>query len=153
MPDRDPLAEQLLELYGLVSFIDERVFGDLDSFRQQFGQLREPGSFETLKRRLSPLIKRTLRRQVEAYVKYTRRIPLLREFQPGPHEVRLYALVSNYLQWSDLHALPNSQRQLITLVLRKLLASSTFAIAGAKETLVRRLKRSLAEKSPPAAQR
>lgn len=78
-----PLQNTLLELYGLVSFIDERVFGDLDSFRQQFGQLRDSGSFESLKRRLHPLIKRTLRRQVEAYVKYTRRIPLLREFQPG----------------------------------------------------------------------
>ena len=143
-----PLQNTLLELYGLVSFIDERVFGDLDSFRQQFGHLREPGSFEALKRRLSPLVKRTLRRQVEAYVKYTRRIPLLREFQPGADEAHLYALVSDYLQRPDLHALPNSQRQLITLVLRKLLASSTFAIAGALETLVRRLKRTLAEKSP-----
>ena len=27
----------------LVIYIDERVFGDLDSFRQQCGQLREPG--------------------------------------------------------------------------------------------------------------
>lgn len=31
-----PLQNSLLELYGLVSFIDDRVFGDLDSFRSQF---------------------------------------------------------------------------------------------------------------------
>ena len=143
-----PLQNTLLELYGLVSFIDDRVFGDFDSFRQQFGNLREAGSFEELKHRISPICKRTLRRQVEAYVKYTRRIPLLREFSPGADETRLYDLVSEYLQRDSLFALPNSQRQLITLVLRKLLASSTFAIAGALESLIRRLKQTLEEKTP-----
>ena len=143
-----PLQNSLLELYGLVSFIDDRVFGDLDSFRQQFGQLRDAGSFEALKHRISPICKRTLRRQVEAYVKYTKRIPLLREFKPADDETRLYGLVSEYLQRGNLYALPNSQRQLITLVLRKLLASSTFAIAGALESLIRRLKQTLAEKAP-----
>ena len=42
-------------------------------------------------------------------------------------------------------ALPPAQRTLMTLVLRKLLASSTFAIAGALQTMARRLKRDLAE--------
>jgi superfamily II DNA or RNA helicase len=143
-----PLQNSLLELYGLVSFIDERVFGDLDSFRQQFGHLRDPGSFDALKHRINPICKRTLRRQVEAYVKYTQRIPLLREFKPSVEETRLYDLVSGYLQRENLFALPNSQRQLITLVLRKLLASSTFAIAGALESLLRRLKQTLDEKAP-----
>lgn len=144
-----PLQNSLLELYGLVSFIDDQVFGDLDSFKQQFGSLRDDASFEALKHRISPICKRTLRRQVKAYVKYTKRIPLLREFSPGADEARLYELVSEYLQRDSLFALPNSQRQLITLVLRKLLASSTFAIAGALETLVRRLKQTLNQKTPP----
>ncbi|MDP2794037.1 MAG: SNF2-related protein [Sulfurisoma sp.] len=145
-----PLQNTLLELYGLVSFIDDRVFGDLDSFRSQFAQLRDAGSFDALKQRINPICKRTLRRQVEAYVKYTKRIPLLREFRPGDDETRLYNLVSEYLQRDSLFALPNSQRQLITLVLRKLLASSTFAIAGALESLIRRLKQTLDEKAAPA---
>lgn len=147
-----PLQNSLLELYGLVSFIDDRVFGDLDSFRVQFGQLRDAASFGALKTRISPICKRTLRRQVEAYVKYTRRIPLLERFIPGPDESRLYNLVSEYLQRESLQALPNSQRQLITLVLRKLLSSSTFAIAGALETLIKRLKKTLAEKAPAVAE-
>jgi ERCC4-related helicase len=143
-----PLQNSLLELYGLVSFIDEQVFGDLDSFRQQFGNLREAGSFDALKQRISPICKRTLRRQVEAYVKYTKRIPLLREFSPGEDEARLYGLVSEYLQRDSLYALPNSQRQLISLVLRKLLASSTFAIAGALDTILRRLRQTLDDRTP-----
>jgi len=37
-----PLQNSLLELYGLVSIVDDRVFGDIDSFRAQFtGQGRE----------------------------------------------------------------------------------------------------------------
>ena len=147
-----PLQNSLLELYGLVSFIDERVFGDLDSYRLQFGQLKDTSTFAALKQRISPICKRTLRRQVEAYVKYTKRIPLLREFVPGPDEARLYDLVSDYLRRQGLYALPNSQRQLITLVLRKLLASSTFAIAGALDSLIRRLKKTLEQKSPLASE-
>jgi hypothetical protein len=88
-----------------------------------------------------------LRRQVEAYVKYTRRIPMLQEFVPGADETKLYNYVSEFLQRPSLYALPNSQRQLITLVLRKLLASSTFAIAGALETLIKRLGQTLDEKA------
>jgi ERCC4-related helicase len=143
-----PLQNSLLELYGLVSFIDERVFGDLDSFRTQFAQLRDADSFDELKHRISPICKRTLRRQVEAYVKYTKRIPLLREFVPSDDENRLYHMISEYLQRDHLYALPNSQRQLITLVLRKLLASSTFAIAGALDSLIRRLNQALDAKLP-----
>jgi ERCC4-related helicase len=142
-----PLQNSLLELYGLVSFIDERVFGDLDSFKRQFGALKNAESFDALKNRIAPICKRTLRRQVEAYVKYTKRIPLLREFTPSADETALYNHVTEYLEREALHALPNSQRQLITLVLRKLLASSTFAIAGALETLTNRLKKTLAEKA------
>lgn len=142
-----PLQNSLLELYGLVSIVDDRVFGDLDSFKTQFGQLKDATSFDALKNRIQPICKRTLRRQVEAYVKYTRRIPMLEEFMPGDDETRLYNLVSEYLQRDSLFALPNSQRQLITLVLRKLLASSTFAIAGALETLIKRLKQALDEKA------
>ncbi|MDP1548357.1 MAG: SNF2-related protein [Anaerolineales bacterium] len=142
-----PLQNSLLELYGLVSFIDERVFGDLDSFKSQFASIKNAESFDALKNRIAHICKRTLRRQVEAYVKYTRRIPLLREFSPGADETALYDNVTEYLERESLHALPNSQRQLITLVLRKLLASSTFAIAGALETLINRLKKTLAEKS------
>jgi ERCC4-related helicase len=142
-----PLQNSLLELYGLVSFVDERVFGDLESFRAQFGQLKDATSFDALKNRISPICKRTLRRQVEAYVKYTRRIPMLQEFVPGIDETNLYNYVSEFLQRPSLYALPNSQRQLITLVLRKLLASSTFAIAGALETLIKRLGQTLDEKA------
>lgn len=140
-----PLQNSLLELYGLVSFIDEHAFGDLKSFRQQFANLNEDQTFLALKARLAPLCHRTLRRQVTQYVPYTARHAIVQEFIPGETEQTLYNLVSDYLARENLFALPPAQRTLMTLVLRKLLASSTFAIAGALETMGRRLKRLLAE--------
>lgn len=135
-----PLQNSLLELFGLVSFIDEHTFGDLRSFREQFSNLSQQEVFETLKARLKPVCHRTLRRQVLPYVKYTARHPIVQPFTPEESEDRLYDLVSEYLRRDNLQALPASQRSLMTLVLRKLLASSTFAIAGALTTLSNRLK-------------
>ncbi|HEX8316838.1 SNF2-related protein [Longimicrobium sp.] len=140
-----PLQNSLLELYGLVSFIDEHAFGDVKSFREQFGNLSQEQAFRSLRERLRPLCHRTLRRQVTAYVSFTQRLPLLEEFTPDEVEDQLYTLVSDYLARENLQALPASQRTLITLVLRKLLASSTFAIAGALAKMSQRLKARLAE--------
>jgi superfamily II DNA or RNA helicase len=140
-----PLQNSLLELYGLVSFIDEHAFGDLKSFREQFANPGQGDTFDALKARLAPLCHRTLRRQVTQYVPYTARHALVEEFMPEDSEDRLYHLVSDYLGRDDLFALPAAQRSLMTLVLRKLLASSTFAIAGALQTMARRLGRDLSE--------
>jgi ERCC4-related helicase len=134
-----PLQNSLLELYGLVSIIDDFAFGDLPSYRARYSRLNNQDDFSDLKERLRPLCKRTLRRQVLEYVKYTNRHALVQEFVPTDEEQRLYDLVSNYLQSPTLYALPASQRQLITLILRKLLSSSTFAISATLDGLVKRL--------------
>lgn len=140
-----PLQNSLLELYGLVSFIDEHVFGDLKSFRTQFARLTTDDSFEDLKQRLKLVCKRTLRRQVLEYIRYTERKAYTQEFIPSAEEEKLYDMVSEYLRRPNLQALPVSQRTLMTLVLRKLLSSSTFAIAGALDALVAKLERRLTE--------
>ena len=135
-----PLQNTLLELYGLVSIVDDFAFGDLRSYRARFTRLGNDTDFAELKERLKPLCKRTLRRQVLEYVKFTNRHALVQEFVPSEAEQRLYDLVSDYLQRPTLYALPASQRQLMTLILRKLLASSTYAISGTLEGLVHRLE-------------
>jgi superfamily II DNA or RNA helicase len=140
-----PLQNNLLELYGLVSFIDEFAFGDKRAFSAQYNRSQTEESHAELKARLAPLCHRTLRRQVLEYIRYTSRSALTQDFTPSEEERKLYELVSDYLRRDDLIALPFSQRQLITLVLRKLLASSSFAIAGALDTMHRRLKRMLSE--------
>ena len=138
-----PLQNSLMELYGLVSFIDDYIFGDIKSYKNQFARLTSEINFDDLKARIAPICKRTLRRQVLEYIKYTNRIPITQEFIPTKDETVLYDLVSEYLRRDNLQALPASQRSLMTLVLRKLLASSTFAIAGALDSIVMRLKAKL----------
>lgn len=138
-----PLQNSLMELYGLVSIIDDYTFGDAKSFRAQYARLTGDALFDELKTRLAPVCHRTLRRQVLEYIRYTNRIPITQEFIPSEPEQALYDMVSDYLRRPSLQALPSSQRSLMTLIMRKLLASSTFAIAGALDSLARKLERQL----------
>lgn len=134
-----PLQNSLLELFGMVSLIDEYTFGDIKSFKAQFSNLKEDDDFLALRERLKPVCQRTLRRQVLEYVRYTNRIPLTEEFMPSEEEQQLYDLVTDYLQSERLYALPRAQRKLMTLILRRLLASSTYAISGTLGALAERL--------------
>jgi len=79
----------------------------------------------------------------------------VQEFFPTPDEQNLYDLVSDYLQRPNLFALSASQRQLMTLILRKLLASSTFAISatlGALSTKLETVAAAQAPVAPPSPQ-
>ncbi|MBX7134982.1 MAG: DEAD/DEAH box helicase [Fimbriimonadaceae bacterium] len=143
-----PLQNSLLELFGLVSIIDDHAFGDFKSFREQYSRLDNESVYDVLKARLNPICHRTLRRQVSQYVSYTQRFPMVESFTPERSETQLYDDVSEYLRRENLLALPSSQRALMTLVLRKLLASSTFAIAGALDTVINRLEKKLKRQSP-----
>ncbi|MCU9612727.1 SNF2-related protein [Caldibacillus lycopersici] len=137
-----PLQNSLMELYGLVSFIDPHIFGDETTFRKQFSRgSREmsQADFIDLKQRIKPVCHRTLRRQVTEYVNYTQRIPITQTFIPTEAEWALYERVSSYLQREVLFALPKAQRSLMTLVVRKILASSSFALSDTLQSLIRRL--------------
>lgn len=136
-----PLQNNLQELFGLISLLDERVFGDVKAFRARY-QSREVAERELadLRERLRPLCQRTLRRQVTEYIRFTNRIPFTQDFTPSRAEQELYDLVSEYLQRDTLHALPEGQRPLMTMILRKLMASSTFAIAGTLNAMAARLQ-------------
>ncbi len=140
-----PLQNSLMELYGLTSFVDKHIFGDEISFKSQYSSQigSDEDIYKELKNRLSLVCQRTLRRQVQEYVRYTKRIPITEAFTPKREEQILYEKISAYLQRENLKALPSSQRQLITLVLRKLLASSTFAIHGALTKMINRLQSTL----------
>lgn len=155
-----PLQNSLLELYGLVSVIDDHLFGDLKSFKSKYARVsREQDIYENetglvepkqemfmeLRNRLKPVCMRTLRRQVLEYIKYTKRIPLTQKYVPTEQEIELYNGMSEYLRRPRLFALPSSQRQLMTLILRKLLASSSFAIASTLDGLAYKLKNLIEE--------
>lgn len=140
-----PLQNNLMELYGLTSLIDDHVFGDEKTFREMYVAVANTDMRNrSLKARLQNFCKRTLRSQVTEYVRYTNRIAILQEYSPSKDEEDLYNGISDYLQTEHLYALPEGQRSLITMVLRKLLASSSFAISGTLDSLIARLEAMLA---------
>lgn len=101
-----PLQNSILELYGLVSVIDDYVFGDLRSFKSRYGHDLSEEDYMDLRRRLQPVCKRTLRRQVLEYIKYTRRIAIVEEFFPTTDEQKLYDMVSDFWQDQDYMLFP-----------------------------------------------
>ncbi|MFO0807578.1 MAG: SNF2-related protein [Gemmataceae bacterium] len=132
-----PLQNSLLELYGLSTVLDDMIFGDPNSFRSQY--TTSTGDLNALRERIQYFCQRTLRRQVIEYIQYTERRPLTFKFHPTDDEHQLYEAVSAYLQRDNTFAFPKRQRHLTTLILRKLLASSSQAVASTLDTMRNRL--------------
>jgi ERCC4-related helicase len=137
-----PLQNSLMELYGLVSVIDDRVFGDEMSFKTTYGARADRATLMVLRDRLKPVCRRTLRKDVQeaGHINYTKRIPVTFKFDPHDNEVRLYEALSAYLRRKDTIAFGEKPNQLVTLVIRKILGSSTFAVAETLVSIIERLK-------------
>lgn len=138
-----PLQNSLMELYGLVSVVDEKFFGAEDSFRSAYMLgAGAANNLPFLRKRLLSVCKRTLRRQVQqaGLIKYTERCPLTLEFEPSQNEMHLYEAVSAYLQRKNTIAFGDKPNALITLVVRKILGSSTIALAETLGKIIERLK-------------
>ena len=135
-----PLQNRLEELYGLVSVFDPDYFYSLDAFRERYVKAKGVGDNDDLVERVAGISKRTLRRDAEKYIHFTKRLPLTVEFIPSPAEIELYGKVSAYLQREELYAFSNSQRHLTALIIRKRLGSSTYAVASTLERIADRLE-------------
>lgn len=138
-----PLQNSLMELYGLVSIVDERLFGDETSFKANYGVVRvDPANLLMLRDRLKPVCRRTLRKDVQeaGHINYTRRIPATFKFEPEANEIRLYESLSEFLRRKDTIAFGAKPNQLVTLVIRKILGSSTFAVTDTLVSIIHRLK-------------
>ena len=135
-----PLQNSLSELFGLSQLIDEYIFGSYKSFKNQYTS-GVKGAEEELKERLKVFCKRTLRKQVLEYIKYTERKAATFLFAPTHAEICLEEKVKDFLLADSKYALPVRQRQLIEMILFKLSASSTAAIKGTFETILARLEK------------
>ncbi|MBU1130736.1 DEAD/DEAH box helicase family protein [Patescibacteria group bacterium] len=152
-----PLQNNLMELYGLTSFLDENYLGTEFSFKTLFvNPIKKQKKFDNLiqlKERLmgkiidgeisGGILTRTLRKQVRGLVKFTNRYSVTEDFAPNDNEMELYNLVSDYLQRPVLASTRATQRNMMELVYRKILASSSFAIAGTLEKIIHFLSKRL----------
>ena len=133
-----PLQNTLSDLHGLVSFIDPRIFGSEKVFSRRFV---EGCVYEELKREVSPILYRTLRRDVGKYMAFSRRMCITVDFHLSQEEKNLYEAVNAFLKREPLYSIPTANRGLIILVIRKLLASSSFALIETFEVLENRLEK------------
>lgn len=135
-----PFQNSLLELYGLTSVIDDNIFGSEKSFRSEYGKGDNLGE---LRRRVAPYFTRTLRKDVREYINYTRRLPMTQKFTSSDDEYELYKAVSDFLRRDDIYSVPAAQKKLTTMIVRKILASSTFALIATLTHIKERLQRML----------
>ena len=133
-----PLQNSLSDLYGLVSFIDPRIFGDEKVFKKRY---IEGNDYADLKKELSPVLYRTLRKDVAQYMNFKKRTCKTVDFELSADEIELYQRVNDFLKRDMLYSIPTSNRGLIILVIRKLLASSSFALIETFEVLKKRLEK------------
>lgn len=137
-----PLQNNLKELYGLISIIDPQFFSGIDTFAEQYNAVstRDAAKYGELKGRIAHIIHRTLRKQVEEYVNFTKRTALVQEYAPSPAEATLYESVSNYLMRDGTYGIPERQRPLLSLLVRKIMASSAYALGYTLEKFIKRLQ-------------
>ena len=135
-----PFQNSLMELYGLTSIIDDRLFGSEKSFRKQYGKGE---NLQELRQRIQKLYTRTLRKDVREYINYTHRLPLTQKFNATDEEQILYQEISDFLRRKDIYSVPAAQRKLTTMIVRKILASSTYALVFTLEHIKERLERIL----------
>lgn len=138
-----PIQNNLMELYGLSQVIDPHFFGDEKSFRSLYvNRQKNDKALEDLKQRIRPLTHRTLRRQVqeEGGINFTNRYSITQDFTPLPAEWELYQNLSHYLQQPNNQAINFRARHLVSMGLRKILASSSFAVAETLKGMIERLE-------------
>lgn len=137
-----PFQNSLLELYGLTSIIDNHIFGSEKTFRKEYGSNE---NLEELRARVQPIFKRTLRKDVREYINYTNRHPLTQQFASTDDEFALYQAISEFLRRNDIYTVPTAQKKLTTMIIRKIMASSTYALIFTLTHIKERLERMLAE--------
>lgn len=131
-----PMQNSLFDLYGLIQFIDKRIFYSKAVFSDRYIKNEQ---YEDLRHQVNTVLQRTLRKEVSDYIQFPERKEVTVDFELSLPEVELYMKINNYLKKEILFALPNSHRSLITSVIRKLLASSSMAVAETFRTLKNRL--------------
>lgn len=131
-----PLQNNLRELYALSRYIDERIFVDEKSFNENFVKNE---NYKELKEEIKPILHRTLRKDVSEYMEFSNRTSFAMDFKLSKDEAILYELANRYLQKPILYAVTLQNNGLVKMVVRKLLASSSFAVVETFEKLRERL--------------
>jgi ERCC4-related helicase len=132
-----PLQNNLRELYALSQYIDEHIFVSEKVFNELYVK---PEDYKGLREAISPILHRTLRKDVADYMSFCKRESMTVDFKLSRDEAILYQLANDYLRRPVLYAVSDKNNALIKMVVRKLLASSSYAVIETFEVLRERLK-------------
>lgn len=137
-----PIQNNLMDIYGLCSVIDDEIFGDKSVFRYNYIRNYYENA-EELEHRLKNVLHRTLRNQVQQYIQFTNRIPKTFSFELSSQEEEVYNRIRQLLLGSneESYLIPNSQKHLLVLILCKLMGSSMHSIVFTLQKMLNRLER------------
>ena len=133
-----PIEKNIMDLYGLIWFIDETVLPDEQEFLSRY--LRKPENYPELAERVSKYCFRTLRSQTKDYAKVPKRILITSEYTPSTKERELYNLLYAYINKPDKIAFPEMNQYDLALRLLSLQSCSTAAILQTMKGIIKRLE-------------
>ena len=133
-----PIEKNIMDLYGLIWFIDENVLPDEREFLARY--LRRPENYTELAERVSKYCFRTLRLQAKEYAKVPNRVLVTHEYTPSQQERELYNLLYTYINNPVKHAFPEMNQYDLALRLLGLQSSSTAAIMQTVKGIIKRLE-------------
>ena len=133
-----PIEKNIMDLYGLIWFIDETVLPDEREFLARY--LRRPENYPELAERVSKYCFRTLRLQAKEYAKVPNRVLITHEYMSSQQERELYNLLYAYINNPVKHAFPEMNQYDLALRLLGLQSSSTAAIMQTVKGIIKRLE-------------
>lgn len=132
-----PMQNSIMDLYGLITFIDEQALGDAEEFYKRY--FRKPENYGELVATAKRYCFRTLRAQVDSYVKIPNRLPVTADYPLSAKEKKLSAMMDAYLQKPDKLAFPKMDAYDLTLMFNRAFSSSPFAFAKLLDSALSRV--------------
>lgn len=133
-----PIEKNIMDLYGLIWFIDETLLPGEREFLARY--LRRPENYPELSSQVSRYCFRTLRSQAKRYAKVPERVLMTVEYTPSSQERKLYELLNAYINYREKKAFPEMDSYDLALRLLGLLGSSTAAILQTIKGVIKRLE-------------
>ena len=134
-----PIEKNIMDLYGLIWFIDPKILPDEQTFLARY--LRKPENYPELAARVGKYCFRTLRAQAKGYAKVPERVLLTYEYMPSPEERCVYDLLYSYVLKANKLAFPEMDPYDLALRLIGLQSSSTAAIKQTITGIIARLSK------------
>ncbi|MFR9596823.1 MAG: DEAD/DEAH box helicase [Rikenellaceae bacterium] len=132
-----PISISIMDVYGLLWFIDETILPDEKSFYARY--FRKPENYHELADWVSQYCFRTLKSQVSGYVNFSQRVPYTVSYELSAAERALYDKLNSYLERPYKLAYPKMEQYDLTLMYHHTLSSSPDALCKTLEGAIDRI--------------